>query len=58
MNDSDPTLAGAGRFSLRNSRALRWSVGVGLAVMVGIGLVGLALEWALGRLYNRLLRWQ
>ena len=39
MNDSDPTLAGAGRFSLRNSRALRWSVGVGLAVMVGIGLV-------------------
>lgn len=29
-----------------------------VAGMVGIGLVGLALEWALGRLYNRLLRWQ
>ena len=29
----------SGRFSLKGSRALRWSLGVGLAVMVGIGLV-------------------
>jgi nitrogen fixation/metabolism regulation signal transduction histidine kinase len=35
----EPARAAPDRFLLRNSRALRWSVGVGLAVMVGIGLV-------------------
>ena len=34
-----PVTAGASRFSLRNSRALRWSLAVGLATMVAIGLV-------------------
>ena len=39
MTGSDPASVAPDRFLLRNSRALRWSVGVGLAVMVGIGLV-------------------
>ncbi len=39
MTGSDPAPVAPDRFLLRNSRALRWSVGVGLAVMVGIGLV-------------------
>lgn len=39
MTGSDPASVAPGRFLLRNSRALRWSIGVGLAVMVGLGLV-------------------
>jgi len=35
----DPAPVAPGRFLLRNSRAVRWSIGVGLAVMVGLGLV-------------------
>ena len=39
MSGTGTATAAAGRFSLRNSRALRWSVGAGLAAMVAIGLV-------------------
>ncbi len=37
--DQKPSPATMGLHQIRNSRALRWSLGVGLAVMVGIGLV-------------------
>ena len=37
--DKAPSPATTGLHQIRNSRALRWSLGVGLAVMVGIGLV-------------------
>ena len=37
--DKAPSPATTGLHPIRNSRALRWSLGVGLAVMVGIGLV-------------------
>ncbi len=39
MTGPDPAPVAPGRFLLRNSRAVRWSIGVGLAVMVGLGLV-------------------
>lgn len=39
MTGSDGSLSGLGRFSLRNSRTLRWTVGAGLSAMVAIGLV-------------------
>ncbi|MDO9166883.1 MAG: PAS domain-containing sensor histidine kinase, partial [Rhodoferax sp.] len=39
MRDIGPAAAAARRFSTRNSRALRWTVGVGLAAMVAVGLV-------------------
>ena len=39
MSPAGPTIEPAGRFSLRNSRTLRWTVGVGLVVMVVVGLV-------------------
>ena len=39
MTGTEPAPVTTRRFLLRNSRALRWSVGVGLAVMVGLGLV-------------------
>jgi nitrogen fixation/metabolism regulation signal transduction histidine kinase len=39
MSAVTPATQGAGRFALRNSRALRWSLAVGLAAMVAIGLV-------------------
>lgn len=39
MSHAGPTIEPAGRFSLRNSRTLRWTVGVGLVVMVVVGLV-------------------
>lgn len=39
MSGAGPAPAVAGRFSIRNSRALRWTVGAGLAAMVAVGLV-------------------
>ena len=39
MTGPDPAPVAPGRVLLRNSRAVRWSIGVGLAVMVGLGLV-------------------
>ncbi|HEY5580955.1 MAG TPA: ATP-binding protein [Rhodoferax sp.] len=39
MSDAGPIIEPAGRFSLRNSRTLRWTVGVGLVAMVVVGLV-------------------
>lgn len=39
MNRTGKATAAAGRFSLKSSRALRWTVGTGLATMVAIGLV-------------------
>ncbi len=39
MKALGPVSAMAGRFSLQNSRTLRWTVGAGLATMVAIGLV-------------------
>ncbi len=39
MNSTDPATHGVSRFSLRNSRALRWTVGAGLSAMVAVGLV-------------------
>ena len=39
MSSTGNASAAAGRFSLRSSRALRWTVGAALAVMVAIGLV-------------------
>ncbi|WP_296446058.1 sensor histidine kinase [Rhodoferax sp. UBA5149] len=39
MSGTGTPSAAAGRFSLRNSRALRWTVGASLAAMVAIGLV-------------------
>ena len=45
----------SGRFSLKGSRALRWSLGVGLAVMVGIGLVLVPLAGVIGAVITRIL---
>ena len=39
MSQVSPSAAAGSRFSLRNSRALRWTVSAGLAVMVAVGLV-------------------
>ena len=39
MSGTGAASVAAGRFSLRNPRALRWTVGAALAVMVAIGLV-------------------
>ncbi len=39
MSGADAAGTAAGRSSLRKSRALRWAVGAGLAVMVAVGLV-------------------
>ena len=39
MSDTGTAAAKASRFSIRNSRALRWTVGAGLAAMVAVGLV-------------------
>lgn len=39
MRDMGSAAATARRFSTRNSRAVRWTVGVGLAAMVAVGLV-------------------
>jgi len=39
MSDAGPATFAPGRFSLRSSRAVRWTVGIGLAVMVALGLV-------------------
>ncbi len=39
MNPIDPTTPWANRFSLKNARTLRWTVGAGLATMVAVGLV-------------------
>lgn len=39
MNDVGLTAGLAGRFALKNSRALRWTVGAALASMVAVGLV-------------------
>ena len=39
MSAESGVTAVSGRYSLRNSRAVRWTVGVGLAAMVAIGLV-------------------
>ena len=39
MNDVGLTAGLVGRFSLKNSRALRWTVGAALAAMVAVGLV-------------------
>jgi nitrogen fixation/metabolism regulation signal transduction histidine kinase len=39
VNSTDPASDGISRFSLRNSRALRWTVGAGLSAMVAVGLV-------------------
>ena len=39
MSGTDTATSAAGRFSLRNSRTLRWTVVAGLAAMVAVGLV-------------------
>ena len=39
MNDTGLATGLTGRFSLKSSRALRWTVGAGLATMVAVGLV-------------------
>lgn len=39
MNPLRPSTSLAERFSLRNSRAVRWTIGAGLAAMVAVGLV-------------------
>jgi len=39
MNGASPATYAPGRFSLSGSRAVRWIVGIGLAVMVALGLV-------------------
>ncbi|MEI6599070.1 MAG: ATP-binding protein [Comamonadaceae bacterium] len=39
MSGSGTVIRARGRFSLTSSRALRWTVGLGLAVMVAVGLV-------------------
>ncbi len=39
MSGSGTAIRAHGRFSLSSSRALRWTVGLGLAVMVAVGLV-------------------
>ena len=39
MSGSGTAIRTRGRFSLSSSRALRWTIGLGLAVMVAVGLV-------------------
>lgn len=39
MSQVSPEAAAGSRFSLRNSRTLRWTVSTGLAVMVAVGMV-------------------
>ena len=39
MSGSGAAIRARERFSLNSSRALRWTVGLGLAVMVAVGLV-------------------